>query len=1531
MSGDSATDRDAGKKILDIFEKGRRFKVLDARLVASIAYYLAVHRQNFESFTLSRADEDHFLDNIDLFLDKMGGQDLSSVIWLMAVFKLGDNNLLKRALERSMLFINRMNFTSISNLAWSLRYFEIHDSHITKKLADRANEVASSGTPSSVVTFVRCFAEFGYPNAKLMDTLADMLIKVRGQLKPLQIAQSLGAYAKLRVHNEELTRRFADKLDALGGGLDTFALSLGLWAAAELGVRPSAVTHMIKRVPDLRANFSPSQLSLILSAYATLGIRDNQQIKALVDLLSSHVKNMRFLVLAETTMALAKLGIRDDLLIESIAEQAIKFAGQNKDITEIVGAFADLNILQENLMKAYATRTIGAANNLSLNNILDALSILVDLDYSNEQLMQALAPRFIKQIERAVPREWIKVLNAYAKLGGYDESLIKALTSHLNTVVNDMPLWAVRETASAFARLRTCDQQLLASLQNQVRELLPEVTPNDAAILIGAFNTLGVSNAALMQSLKQIISPLESPSNVVEIDFTQYPHITKRVLSVIESCRKSITGSLYLNRGAIDLNDEDVAYLRVRLEEIASAAETRPFCQAFYKYLGIYDSSVSVPQSLFASAPPIQENLADTRVMAAIASDFYDLWMRSAKLAIEGIKQSPSGLVLVEQEEGIYLPLTYSREHCLLTFHCYQSGDDALLTSLMKKKDGLIQVSSAGSLNDIPNLIVINKKRKKTRATPELEGKKRKASSGTHELADTVNPFKFRKLAENQKVSSARNTQPLGSTTEQISQRYQVRNLPADVAELQAIVAEQVNVNHLANSDRTFLSTFFPNLQSDEALASVFNAFKCKRPISVFPSQLAEEHFFSLMVLWLMSGEKCVLGLPCSDLDKFAQTFIEKLNSFQESNPLCLAWKITNGHRISDSHLRALLKDERVPLKIRLQLCYKLPLRQCQASFSILKRSITQLRDTEEFQTFSKGYDDESIAVEEFVTKIMEGKELDDALKQCKQFAALPDQLSALVRKTTTAQETHAAIATSSFVITTESLLAECFCDSLKKARLLIPLSDGKTRCHIYDSVPKNRLVLLDDQSSVEKQLRLMQIYGISRATLRMKELIKMLSGGESNFNYEAFAELLALCAMTKRIIKDGRLAPTDSRGARVDEVLLSYTSREKAMSIQEGVIHYFRPQNLGGKYLKSLSGDCKDIIYVISSQTPNIQRYIKQLKISLVFNNFQVNVISGKCRKRDLVANTEKDPRVTIITQRVLPSILPNGWKVLVDPQVKQLGTLSYHKGKVIRLLAPSNKGSQNMVRACFGDGGLPMLETALKQLLKELLERNKQSSSLYQQIEQAILKPDTIAKLSDILYKKTLPVQSIVENDTILLDGVQLRPIPIPRDGHCLFQCLIEAGLSSREEGVQQCRNKISDLIEQKRDQYMALLGEEEFESMTKAIRFYEGPFKEDYEDLLMEVQSLRGSQNPRSPAYFQYSTEFLKAFFDLYVTLLKETSMWGGFIELDAVANHFKRQIVIQKQDGEVERMLPANEEFDGTFFLEHDGAHYTFLKP
>jgi hypothetical protein len=1047
---------------------------------------------------------------------------------------------------------------------------------------------------------------------------------------------------------------------------------------------------------------------------------------------------------------------------------------------------------------------------------------------------------------------------------------------------------------------------------------------------------------------------------VAEFRLSDNPQLLGRLLRLMQLHKESIKGEFVRQGGRMVIDVSRINALWTVLYQLAQ--DDGPFCASVFPYLGIYNSRNNCSTQLdspFNPPPVLLESGINANDLDDAFEPFFKLWICGVK---DERQNTPSphtleGVALLKQEEGIYLPLGYTRKNCVLGLRAFADVDKNTLASLgIPLEGGLVKIQNSPLfVLHRPGVIVLEKSstHRKLRRDDTLLGKRKgipgsRANSSIRIVGESTNPFPEPKTQKIQKgdISEQRPSQLTTRKTasiEQISQRWHMQQTFTAVLELQKTrVAE--NRKTFDRGQVSLLKTLFPAL-SEEDISDLLHAVHSKRPITIDPKRLNDPKMVALMVLWIQSKDKCLLGLPTSDFHSFTRLLIEKLDDLKYG-PLAIIMGVKQKDPdITFRVLQAIIEDKSLSLKLRLEFCSLVDNGEWRTQ--LLDR-LARLTSTQTCLRKEFGWSEVQINVFRHQVSAKRGGECLQQLETSNDLTLaigyrrenrLPVMGLDLAVKSARSLE-EAQDSDERFIITTAKILAGLLeqktDDDLSTLRVLTPLKKNESSAKLKTC---KHLVLLDGRTSNDSQVELLEFLGFGRATLRMRQLVDKLLEIDG-FSRDKYVELLGWSLLVKNVLNSARLKfskiQETTSHSNVD-IRLKISAEESFVSaqkkIQEKMLKLLKPNRLANQKIAEISGTHPDLLYVVSSNTLLLDSYLDKVRKILQQSGFDVRTISGGTRqsKRTFTDNTGDNTRITLITDRVLPSILPK-WPVVLDPTMRKFSLLGASLPSLTRFSQQSVQQDSSLVEACFGEGDLTMLQCEVKAYLVRRLEKYEFSEEDQNQIESSSLSDEELKVLEGFFEQplndtvatgaiaSPVSITAPVTQDTnvIVVHGKTFRHVSVPRGGSCLFDCFVRGNVCPELATIADWRNFLSESLLSGLETYAELLSPEDIKSIKNSLKSIPSQLP-----LLQRVRDLAKSDDQES------KEELLK----IYAKQLKETTMWGGHLEIQVAINSFdKRVVVVNKINGErIPISLDPEGASEGEIYLDYDGIHYDFLEP
>ncbi len=546
-----------------------------------------------------------------------------------------------------------------------------------------------------------------------------------------------------------------------------------------------------------------------------------------------------------------------------------------------------------------------------------------------------------------------------------------------------------------------------------------------------------------------------------------------------------------------------------------------------------------------------------------------------------------------------------------------------------------------------------------------------------------------------------------------------------------------------------FLQALFSKLKESDVL-DVLRAYYSKVPVAIDPSQLDDPKTVALLVLWVLSGEQCSLGLPTSDVSRFTRTLNGALESL-EGSPIAIAIALSQPSSSQDmSTLKQIMSDQSISLKHRLELCKYVsdPTKRTELYRHLARLTSSQNRLKEEFEWSSEQID----AFKALPTSNARGEQL--AQLDPGQHLALA--IAYKQEKRIRLFDLATAIG-QSFHIKTHRVLAEeikaMSKEKLAEQRLLVSLKDPESQTNLKQC---KGLILLSDFSSSASQAKLLEFLDFGRITLRMKGVISELIR-PNGCKKSRYLELLGWSLLAKRVIALSWMSGTNQNlSQKVDELNIGYrvssqkTFQETQEQIQNKMLELLVQNKAADRKLKAISRGYLDQLYVVSSKTHQLHDYIERVSTVLKSNGFEVKVIDGYCTKaqRVLKNNPTGTKHITIITKKTLPSVLPS-WPVTVDPTVNGVSLLKLANVPIVTYFKASSSDFDEamLVKATFGDGDLQLLQKEIKDYLVKRLKQYQDSQNDIAKVRNISLNQEEITHLNDLFRPSSPETSATIE----------------------------------------------------------------------------------------------------------------------------------------------------------------------------------------
>ena len=276
--------------------------------------------------------------------------------------------------------------------------------------------------------------------------------------------------------------------------MEPYTLANLAWSMARLqGKAAIDVSSMVKTITDslgaanlpTMKRFNPQGLSHRTLAFATLGVKDEVLMEKLAGEAICKIEQFKPQGLSNLAWAFATLGVKKEALMQKLAGEAILKMEQfnPQGLSNLAWAFATLQVKYEALMKKLAGEAIRKAEQLNPQDLSNLAWAFATFRMKYEALMENLAGEAMRKTEQFNPQGLGNLAWAFATLGVKDEALMQKLADEAILKVEQFKPQGLSSLARAFARLGVKDEVLMEKLAGEAIRKIEQFKPQDLSNL----------------------------------------------------------------------------------------------------------------------------------------------------------------------------------------------------------------------------------------------------------------------------------------------------------------------------------------------------------------------------------------------------------------------------------------------------------------------------------------------------------------------------------------------------------------------------------------------------------------------------------------------------------------------------------------------------------------------------------------------------------------------------------------------------------------------------------------------------------------------------------------------------------------------------------------------------------------------------------------------------------------------------------------------------------------------------------------
>lgn len=324
----------------------------------------------------------------------------------------------------------------------------------------------------------------------------EVVVKVRAlalanahNFNSLEIGNILFSLARMRTYDEELTQKLCQVALANAHKYNPQGVAKLLQILVRLHVADTALVSALCAVAVKKSKeFQPQSIAASLQSLAQLHVKIEESVvrklfqiaKTMADKFSTHDTFI-------TLVALTKLGIKDDLLLQKLTTNAITKLQEvdARDISDALAAFATAGIRSHSLIDKLCE--VAHKRSFNFHQISSIFTALSKFDNHYEDLAAKMLNHVTVKAGYFNPKDVVSILNALVVFPNLNTTnLVRRLLTEVSTKLRDCDSETLSQAIHAISLLKIRDEKFLKPFCEEVQEKIVSFTlPQLLAILQG--------------------------------------------------------------------------------------------------------------------------------------------------------------------------------------------------------------------------------------------------------------------------------------------------------------------------------------------------------------------------------------------------------------------------------------------------------------------------------------------------------------------------------------------------------------------------------------------------------------------------------------------------------------------------------------------------------------------------------------------------------------------------------------------------------------------------------------------------------------------------------------------------------------------------------------------------------------------------------------------------------------------------------------------------------------------------------------
>ncbi|CAE8585039.1 unnamed protein product [Polarella glacialis] len=333
------------------------------------------------------------------WLQQLTSRDFALAAWAFAKAGLGDAPLLEAMQLEAAKRLGEFSSQDVVNVAWAFAKMQSQQEPLMRQLADRAAERLQDLHPQDLANTAWAFAKAGLRHEELMSGIAALTVVRISEFNAQELSSIIWAFAWTEIGlSPALSQLLVDRSIALVLSFNAQGLARIAWSFAKMDERRSSellMATIASRATEQIKSFSAANLAKLAWAFAKVDERAEALMHAVALRALDILQEFNARDLGMIAWALAKADVIHVPLMRAIAAQAAKNSVVQEFTTQglanTAAAFAMSSVRDDALMQAIAETSLQRMDEFPAQGLVDLQWAFETLEVTNDVLQAAIA------------------------------------------------------------------------------------------------------------------------------------------------------------------------------------------------------------------------------------------------------------------------------------------------------------------------------------------------------------------------------------------------------------------------------------------------------------------------------------------------------------------------------------------------------------------------------------------------------------------------------------------------------------------------------------------------------------------------------------------------------------------------------------------------------------------------------------------------------------------------------------------------------------------------------------------------------------------------------------------------------------------------------------------------------------------------------------------------------------------------------------------------------------------------------------